>query len=115
MSSSSTAAFVLLLLLLLLSTAHGKANTAVEFHQRYRTNHLLYSGIHLERQNHRGSNHKLHEKKVSMTRRGTGAALVLCRENGRCSDTDNVGGADQRIPRIHEDYYGPGDHKSKHH
>ncbi|URE36015.1 hypothetical protein MUK42_08055 [Musa troglodytarum] len=91
MISSSTAAFVLLLLL---STAHG---------------------IHLERQNHRGSNHKLHEKKVSMTRRGTGAALVLCRENGRCSDTDNVGGADQRIPRIHEDYYGPGDHKSKHH
>ncbi|KAJ8497274.1 hypothetical protein OPV22_007826 [Ensete ventricosum] len=93
MRSSSTVAFVLLLLLLL-STAHG---------------------IHLERQNHRGSNRKLHEKVVSMTRRGTGAALIRCRESGHCSDTDNVGGADQRIPRIHEDYYGPGDHKSKHH
>ncbi|CAL9063164.1 unnamed protein product [Musa banksii] len=108
MRSSSTVAFVLLLLLLL-STAHGKANAEFE------TNHLLCLGIHSERQNHRGSNHKLPEKKVSMTRRGTGAALIPCRENGHCSDTDNVGGADKRIPRIHEDYYGPGDHKSKHH
>ncbi|THU59159.1 hypothetical protein C4D60_Mb03t22060 [Musa balbisiana] len=107
MRSSSTLVFVLLLLLLL-STAHGKANAELK-------SFIRGEGIHSERQNHRGSNHKLPEKKVSMTRRGTGAALILCRENGHCSDTDNVGGADQRIPRIHEDYYGPGDHKSKHH